>query len=575
MSESTRPVLETMIDKDGREYVCTRTAPCGGVDDAFVGHNQAIPVVFVPGIMGSPLIATGDNRDIWPKKLGKWAWFPDDALNWVVCGYGKLEYHQRRRLLDPAKTRTLASPRDVDMKTFRKFFKGSGLPAEEAVRRGWGSVMISSYGDILLYLENQLRFIFYRGRPYPGTYGAMPLDPGAWGELKGYSKLSEETLCRAAAWRFPVYAAGYNWMESNSKAADFLKERIDAIRRDCRSRLGLKCDKVILVTHSMGGLVARLCAKRNPADILGIVHGVQPATGAGTAYARVRGGWDANLSILSPFASLESMVGAWALGSTAWEVASVFAGGAGPLELLPSQLYGPGWLKVQYGHGRAAETVVSLPEKDPYGEIYRERDRWWRLIDPRCLVNEKDQKKPHRIKEEWSKYTGQLGYAHAFHAELGGYYHPQTYAHCGDDAGQPAWHEVAWQLEPLVDSITGRRAPRPSPKAALEATLLTDYKDGRCEIHDRSSAGDVLFSRNGAGVVAHSAGNRYRAHLGGKDDSGDATVPAHSGLAPRDHSVFFARIKGFEHQNSYKDEAVKAVTLYSMISLAATAETLP
>jgi len=573
MSDQNRIALETQIDKDGREFSTTRTSTPGGVDEMFISPNQAIPVVFVPGIMGSPLIATGDNRGKWDGQ-GKWAWFPDDAYSWVVKGYGKLEHDQRRHLLDPTKTRALDSARDADMAQLESACKGTSMPAEEAARRGWGSVMISCYGKILLHLENQLRFIFYRGHPYPGTYGAMPSNPAAWGDLKGYDKLSDETLRKAAAWRFPVYAVGYNWVDSNSKAADFLKERIDAIRADCRNRLKLKCDKVILVTHSMGGLVARMCAKRNPDDILGIVHGEQPAIGAGTAYARVRGGWDYD------WTSFISYVGAKALGKTAWEVSAVFSAGAGPLELLPNHLYGSGWLKIQYGKGRSAETVVTLPKKDPYEEIYKDKAHWWRLIHPECLVEKKKITDAILKGKEWDKYIKQLSKAQAFHADLGAYYHPKTYAHCGADSGQPAWHEVAWQLDPMAmldplsDPDAKVRSMKPSPAGALEASFVVDYMDGRCEIHDKSAAGDVWINRNGVGVIAHSNGNHYRAYLSDKDDAGDATVPAHSGLAPRDHATFFAKMKGFEHQGSYENETVQAVTLYSMISLAATAEKL-
>lgn len=576
MGDQNKPsgyALETEIDKNGRESASTRLATPGGVDEMFISPNQAIPVVFIPGIMGSPLIATGDNQGVWPGQ-GKWAWFPDSSVDWVVKGYGFLKYDQRRRLLDPAKTRAVESVRDADMEQLEAFCAGTNMPAEEAARRGWGSTMITSYGKILLHLENQLRFIFYRGNPYPGTQSAIPSDPAVWGEVKGYTKLSDDDLRKAAGWRFPVYAVGYNWLDTNAAAAEFLKRRVDAIRADCRDRLKLKCDRVILVTHSMGGLVARMFAKKYPGDVLGVVHGVQPAIGAGTAYARVRGGWDSNLSLLSPIASVESLVGAWALGSSGFEVSAVFAGGAGPLELLPNHLYGSGWLKVQYGKGRSAETLFSLPENDPYEEIYKDYSHWWRLIHPACLLKQREWNIADRVQEEWNKYIEQLNKAQVFHRELGAYYHPKTYAHCGADTGQPAWHTVSWQLEPLREISTGVFARKPHPEAARKARLTHDVMRGSCEIVDPTSAGDVMVNRNGKGVIAKSSGSFYRAWLSDQDDSGDATVPAHSGLAPRDHVGFFARMRGFEHQGSYKQTHVQAVTLYSMISLAAAAEKL-
>ncbi|MGE4449423.1 MAG: esterase/lipase family protein [Azospira sp.] len=568
--QAGRP-LDTSLDAKGRETTSAVFESPGKTDEMYIGPKQAIPIVFVPGIMGSPLIATGNNVGLW-KKQGKWAWNPDDAVGWVVGGYGGLEPDQRRLLLDPSKTKAVETPADADVEQLKKFCASTSMPWQEAARRGWGSVMITSYGPILNHLENQLRFIFYRGKPYPGTYSAIPSDPGAWGQLKGYQKLAEDDLRKAAAWRFPVYAVGYNWTNSNGDAADYLKRRIDAIRSDCRERLKLKCDKVILVTHSMGGLVARMCAKRNPGDILGVVHGVQPAIGAATAYARVRAGWDSNTHLSAPLASLESAVGAWALGSSGAEVSAVFAGGAGPLELLPNHLYGKGWLKVQYGSGTSAETLFSLPENDPYEEIYKEQSRWWRLIHPSCLVNQENKANTKSIKKEWVKYVKELDKAKTFHYELGNYYHPHTYAHCGADTGQQAWHRITWRLEPLREISSGLWSNKPNPESARNAVISTDLMRGSCEIRDPQSAGSVWVNRGGVGVTAQSQGSFYRAWLSDKDDAGDATVPAHSGLAPRTHVPFFAQMRGFEHQGSYKDGPVQAVTLYSLISLACKAE---
>jgi triacylglycerol esterase/lipase EstA (alpha/beta hydrolase family) len=58
---------------------------------------------------------------------------------------------------------------------------------------------------------------------------------------------------------------------------------------------GRKCEKVILVTHSMGGLVARYYSELLDGDfgqknILGIVHGVMPDRGAPMAYKRMKAG---------------------------------------------------------------------------------------------------------------------------------------------------------------------------------------------------------------------------------------------------------------------------------------------
>ncbi|MBN0189373.1 alpha/beta hydrolase, partial [Pseudomonas aeruginosa] len=107
-----------------------------------------------------------------------------------------------------------------------------------------------------------------------------------------------------------------------------------------------------------------------PALIQGVVHGVQPAVGAGTAYRRVRAGW-------------EDFAGSIGLGGTGKKIMPVFANAAGPLELLPNHRYGAGWLRITC-EGRV---VAQLPEArvgqaDPYMQIYMEPRAWWRLVDP-------------------------------------------------------------------------------------------------------------------------------------------------------------------------------------------------
>ena len=86
---------------------------------------------------------------------------------------------------------------------------------------------------------------------------------------------------------------------------------------------------VILVTHSMGGLVARQYSeKMNGRDtILGIVHGVMPDLGSPAAYRRMKTGE-------------RGVVGA-VIGADAANLMPVLAQSPGPLQLLPGKAYGP------------------------------------------------------------------------------------------------------------------------------------------------------------------------------------------------------------------------------------------
>jgi hypothetical protein len=80
--------------------------------------------------------------------------------------------------------------------------------------------------------------------------------------------------------------------------------------------------------------------------VLGIVHGVMPATGAAATYKRMKAG-------------TEGLAGL-ALGPTAAAMTAVVGSAPGPLQLLPSRDYGMGWLQIRDG-----DRFVALPGNVP------------------------------------------------------------------------------------------------------------------------------------------------------------------------------------------------------------------
>lgn len=567
-------VLSTAQNAKGQDTAKTTMGGQGGAPDVMhVRPNQAIPIVFVPGIMGSVVLAKpgSNSQRIADNNMDtdKFAWLPD-SVGWMK-DYWDMSYGLRRRLLTPEETLPAKRPSDADRETVADFVKKHPiLSLEEALARGWGSVMITSYGEILARLEAQLQFIYWNKKPVPGIERTQPKAPSTWGELKGYKKLTDDQLKKASNWRFPVYAVGYNWTDCNGEAAAYLSQRIDEILQDCRQRLKLKCEKVILVTHSMGGLVGRKCAQIAPSKIIGVVHGVQPAIGAGAAYRRVRSGWE------SPGWGIADIISAKMLGATGAEVMAVFANGAGPLELLPNQLYGPDWLKAVW-RKNGDTPLFSLPKTDPYSEIYARGDTWWRLIHPAIAqgVIQTDDL-PADVQNDsasaaiaWGKYRKRLNQAQKFHAELGDYYHPQSYVHYGADPKKKTWKNVTWVLE---DSGTANfsGAVKPLPPVGSQAStyeLLRDSLQNNLFLINKATAGDVLVNINGTGVIKKHNGDIFRAYIDNGDDPGDGTVPGHSGNAPLVKAVFGARMTGFGHQDSYSNLNVLAVTLYSIIHL--------
>ncbi|MFH0891520.1 MAG: right-handed parallel beta-helix repeat-containing protein [Candidatus Falkowbacteria bacterium] len=112
--------------------------------------------------------------------------------------------------------------------------------------------------------------------------GGWKLDPifhtydNLWEALKLAGYAENETL-----FDFP-----YQWRLSNNYTADLLKEKIQEVKNICQ------CDKVDIVAHSMGGLVARAYIEGNDYqnDIDKLVFLATPHQGASEAYLAWEGG---------------------------------------------------------------------------------------------------------------------------------------------------------------------------------------------------------------------------------------------------------------------------------------------
>ena len=131
----------------------------------------------------------------------------------------------------------------------------------------------------------------------------------------------------------PVYAFGYNFLNDNRVCGNQLANRISQIIQLEGSRPKRYCKKVILVSHSMGGLVVRSALHFDGAGpfVLGVLHGAQPVSGAPAAYRRMRAGTEHNGPI--------EHLGAAVLGIDAEDIVPVLANCVGGLELLPTSAY--------------------------------------------------------------------------------------------------------------------------------------------------------------------------------------------------------------------------------------------
>ncbi|HBY58689.1 MAG TPA: hypothetical protein DEH78_02630 [Solibacterales bacterium] len=94
-----------------------------------------------------------------------------------------------------------------------------------------------------------------------------------------------------------------------------------------------EAEKSILITHSMGGLASRAAIVRCgiEANVLGVIHGVQPVRGAAVLYRRFFTGAVGEFDGGGGLARI--------LGNTPEKFTKMMHGLAGPMELLPSDRY--------------------------------------------------------------------------------------------------------------------------------------------------------------------------------------------------------------------------------------------
>jgi pimeloyl-ACP methyl ester carboxylesterase len=288
MTEPTRPIPQPKVDRDGSMVGHTIATPKAFKVRALmtVPPSKVIPVIFVPGIMGTNLKVRSDlpraneaglrpGEPAWRPPNGKLEGFME-AWKW-----SKRDAAQRQRILDPDSL-------EVDS---LGALPGSGATLTEAEmrERGWGQVHAESYGAFLARLQEHLDSTFElngtQRKVRDHWQAVMNCDPARWG-VRDMPQLTELDLEKYAGYHYPVYAVGYNWLASCALSAVRLRKHVEAIIKHWTA-CKCECQQVILVTHSMGGLVARACARQIPDRIAGIIHGVMPAFGAPVAYQRI------------------------------------------------------------------------------------------------------------------------------------------------------------------------------------------------------------------------------------------------------------------------------------------------
>ncbi|RDK00911.1 esterase/lipase family protein [Paraburkholderia lacunae] len=567
---TTKPVhakarrrVPLQFDENGDPYFDSVTSPESFKMRALcvLPPRHVIPVIFVPGIMGTNLCANGTAQ-----KEGTDAWTPP---NGKMAGLGEFG---RRRKQTPTERQKQMNPAAVKVNDKGPVSIQRGLftlTEKEAKRRGWGQIHLDSYGGILAELESALNDQYHETplgkiEPMPVWETAQTLKRV---EKSGFMSMHSETVdvvqhdwhpinsdvppltetefARLDDYYYPVWVCGYNWLDSNEVSSDLLVQRIQEIRDWYKKgKYWIPTDKVIVLTHSMGGLVTRRAAQKVGDSMLGVVHSVLPVGGAPVVYRRFRSGVETGGAFDIP-----GMILATILGWDSSDFTCVAAQSAGPLELLPNTYYPPGWLKFeQHRSGKAQDVMPPLPVSDPYSEIYAKRvqDVWWgmvddKLIDPANLT-------PKGL-EPYDLYGVTLTKAQSFHEKLKLDFHPVTYAHYGSDSGQISFGNVKWIT---TDEVGGDLASAMPTAQAASYTYLGAATLGAGE----QQAKFKLESKK--------APTEYD-----KTNSGDGTVPMPSGaiLTQGNPPPKVFKMTGFDHQMSYANQNVQYNVLYCVAKI--------
>lgn len=508
-----------------------------------VRPKKVMPVIFVPGIMGSNLCARPDlSESHHGLDPGEVAWRPPNgklAGAWEAYRWHRRDPSQRQRILH-GPSLIVDDRGDIDIPLGHKL----DIDEEEARARGWGQIHWESYGLLLSTFQRNLNSILCTNSVGSQEVKShwreiMNWDRNRWNTraVGAAARISIDELERAAAYYYAVYAFGYNWLLTNQISADRLVIKINQIIKYWQSRKKY-CQQVILVTHSMGGLVARAAAKTIPDKIAGLVHGVMPALGAPVCYRRIAYGTEST----SPRAmdwKQQAKSDAFAIiaGKTAAETTPVLATSPGPLELLPNHMYPRPWLlfRAEWKDDPIRE-ILQLPKGNPY-DLYRDTMSWYRMIDPN-LVDPANLFQGDAL----SAIRQAINKAEAFHTRiLDSYYHPNTYAFYGNDRQEWCFGSCQW--------ITKNISPDISSSAIAT---------GRAE-----------YGSNQIGVRSVWAGKHIIAifNPAPQDTSGDGTVPIQSGRGPAERAKQTFETSGYDHQGSYQDSSMLALTQHLILKI--------
>ena len=238
---------------------------------------KIVPIMFLPGIMGTRL------QD---SESGKTIWDPDNVL--YMAGLSRKKISDKQKLLGI----TNVSAAKPITKAARNVLGLSKSYSVEQLDRNYAAIASGFYDRFLRALETKLN--------------------------------TEQSQII-----YPVYVCAYDWRKDiNAIAATEVKDIYNKIKEEQET------DEMIIITHSMGGLVAREFLRQNPQaaqKIKAVIHGVQPVQGAVQFYAYFKCG----ARHFSAWWDIPGIILANILGATKKDFAALCSDIPGAIELAP------------------------------------------------------------------------------------------------------------------------------------------------------------------------------------------------------------------------------------------------
>lgn len=579
MTEANNVLHGSVVDRNGDQYSqVTLTTTEDQREKIVLAKPYIIPVVFIPGIMGTNLRQKGSKKKAWRPPNADFAGAADMIGQFFSYAFKTTE-KRAAELSMPSVEVDPSGPVDEGE---------SGLPKNVLVARGWGGLMRSSYHPFMGQLQNLLNSLAeYDFKRCEANLKAWASEggqtaPADWG-ASGGDALTKEEILHAANYQFDIWAGGYNWLQSNRDSGAAIKDYIEKVilpyynegkevkvkdtpdgegKNECSIQRKKPsrplAEQVIVVTHSMGGMVSRSLTEIHHCEkVMGVSHGVQPATGAPATYKRMRSGFEGAEQLF--------------LGRNAADVVAILSQAPGGLELLPTADYNDGkpWLKVRDKNGTE---ILALPKNgDPYEEIYNS-PAWYGMVPEGNLglmtpggkgaseQKMEGEKSPRTVLRQTIKRV------RTFHEAIEKKYKTPTYAHYGaqgkrdkdkDRGGLLAsknlftWGEVAWEGQG-VGSLDPEK-------------IILGHDDGNGEL--KTTTGIKLA-------------------ISEPDCPGDGTVPVYSGEAPGKAGIALSFAHGhgnpglcnehfsYDHQGSYGDAHKRSLyaSMYAIIKIAQQAQ---